>query len=362
MPAPAITGPGRRRARVDRGHRPAAVGDGDRPRAGEGKVQGLVCRYEVVGARGGSQGLVCNNEMVGERGGAQGLVRRRAAGGRGKGWRCGVTTSHAAPGAAARRRSGVGGDVSACSRPVLTPLPPPYAGQGKQEAKDFMGGFGLGSVVEQLADLKLGELLDSPPPGFDEAVAISKVRREGCAAVWGSGAAGSCRRRLRAAASTALLPPHTHRPQALGPAVTVWYRPRLPPRPQVLQFVKGEEYARFSRIVFDTAPTGHTLRLLTVPGTSHGRTRPRVCCAVVGGGTCDGRSRGCVLGSTMAKWLTRHAPRQRWSTPGPHKSACRPACRHCPQISWKLPWPRSCACARSCPARRRCGAEGRLGA
>jgi anion-transporting ArsA/GET3 family ATPase len=34
---------------------------------------------------------------------------------------------------------------------------------------------------------------------------------------------------------------------------------------QVLQFVKGEEYARFTRIVFDTAPTGHTLRLLTVP-------------------------------------------------------------------------------------------------
>ena len=40
-----------------------------------------------------------------------------------------------------------------------------------------MGGFGLGGVVEQLADLKLGELLDSPPPGFDEAVAISKVGR-----------------------------------------------------------------------------------------------------------------------------------------------------------------------------------------
>lgn len=31
------------------------------------------------------------------------------------------------------------------------------AGKGKEEAKDFMGGFGLGSVVEQLADLKLGE-------------------------------------------------------------------------------------------------------------------------------------------------------------------------------------------------------------
>ncbi|EFN58656.1 hypothetical protein CHLNCDRAFT_16771, partial [Chlorella variabilis] len=81
------------------------------------------------------------------------------------------------------------------------------AGQGRKEAESFMGGFGLGGVVEQLADLKLGELLDSPPPGFDEAVAISKV----------------------------------------------------------LQFVQGEEYARFSRIVFDTAPTGHTLRLLTVP-------------------------------------------------------------------------------------------------
>jgi len=34
---------------------------------------------------------------------------------------------------------------------------------------------------------------------------------------------------------------------------------------QVVQFVKSEKYARYTRIIFDTAPTGHTLRLLTVP-------------------------------------------------------------------------------------------------
>jgi arsenite-transporting ATPase len=35
--------------------------------------------------------------------------------------------------------------------------------------------MGLGMVADQLKELKLGELLDTPPPGLDEAVAISKV-------------------------------------------------------------------------------------------------------------------------------------------------------------------------------------------
>ena len=35
--------------------------------------------------------------------------------------------------------------------------------------------MGLGMIANQLADLKLGELLDTPPPGLDEAVAIAKV-------------------------------------------------------------------------------------------------------------------------------------------------------------------------------------------
>ena len=41
--------------------------------------------------------------------------------------------------------------------------------------KNFLGGMGLGMIANQLADLRLGELLDTPPPGLDEAVAIAKV-------------------------------------------------------------------------------------------------------------------------------------------------------------------------------------------
>ena len=55
--------------------------------------------------------------------------------------------------------------------------------------------------------MQLGELLDTPPPGLDEAMAIAKV----------------------------------------------------------VQFVDGGEFSQFDRIVFDTAPTGHTLRMLSLP-------------------------------------------------------------------------------------------------
>ncbi|KAF5188007.1 Atpase get3 [Thalictrum thalictroides] len=78
---------------------------------------------------------------------------------------------------------------------------------GGTGVKDFMDSMGLGMLVEQLGELKLGELLDTPPPGLDEALAISKV----------------------------------------------------------MQFVEAEEYRMFTRIIFDTAPTGHTLRLLSLP-------------------------------------------------------------------------------------------------
>ena len=44
----------------------------------------------------------------------------------------------------------------------------------------------------------------------------------------------------------------------------------------MIQFLKDARYVRFTRIVFDTAPTGHTLRLLALPDfvdTSVGKVR-----------------------------------------------------------------------------------------
>ncbi len=62
-----------------------------------------------------------------------------------------------------------------------------YAAGGDKGAADFMSGMGLGFLSGQLADLKLSELLDTPPPGLDEAVAIAKVGGLGlarCRSVW----------------------------------------------------------------------------------------------------------------------------------------------------------------------------------
>ncbi|XP_039023390.1 ATPase GET3B-like [Hibiscus syriacus] len=75
---------------------------------------------------------------------------------------------------------------------------------GGTGVKDFMDGMGLGMLAEQLGELKLGELLDTPPPGLEEVIAISKV----------------------------------------------------------MQFLESPQYSMFTRMVFDTAPTGHTLRLV----------------------------------------------------------------------------------------------------
>lgn len=78
-------------------------------------------------------------------------------------------------------------------------------GQGSgDQMREFMEGFGLGALADQLADLKLGELLETPPPGFDEALAISKV----------------------------------------------------------IQLANSPQYSHFSRVVFDTAPTGAFFPLL----------------------------------------------------------------------------------------------------
>ena len=54
-----------------------------------------------------------------------------------------------------------------------------------QGAKDFLGGMGLGMIASQLADLRLGDLLDTPPPGLDEAVAIAKVIPTSCSTLTG---------------------------------------------------------------------------------------------------------------------------------------------------------------------------------
>jgi hypothetical protein len=48
-------------------------------------------------------------------------------------------------------------------------------GGGGKGLNDFLDNVGLGMITQQLKELSLGELLDTPPPGVDEAIAIAKV-------------------------------------------------------------------------------------------------------------------------------------------------------------------------------------------
>ncbi|XP_010520381.1 PREDICTED: ATPase ASNA1 homolog 2 [Tarenaya hassleriana] len=79
--------------------------------------------------------------------------------------------------------------------------------KGNKNVKDLMDSMGLGMLAGELGDLNLEDMINAASPGIDEIAAISKV----------------------------------------------------------LQFMESPEYSRFTRIVFDTAPTGHTLRLLSLP-------------------------------------------------------------------------------------------------
>lgn len=129
-------------------------------------------------------------------------------------------------------------------RPVRAPVPPRQidldqsraelkaavdAGGGKG-LNEFLDGLGLGMVAAQLKDLSLGELLDTPPPGVDEAIAIAKVGGlvDGGWVVglgleaggWGLGSpavAAATRRPFTHTPSSKRTPTHVHTPWRLGP-------------------------------------------------------------------------------------------------------------------------------------------------
>lgn len=87
-------------------------------------------------------------------------------------------------------------------------------------------------VLTKLGELKLGELLDTPPPGLDEAIAISKASMVRLAFVIS----------LLVFLSDCIL----NFPCFLTDNRTCF---------QVMQFLESQQYSIFTRIVFDTAPT-----------------------------------------------------------------------------------------------------------
>lgn len=42
--------------------------------------------------------------------------------------------------------------------------------------EDLLDDLGIGALSDQIRELNLAELLENPPPGIDEAVAVSQVR------------------------------------------------------------------------------------------------------------------------------------------------------------------------------------------
>jgi hypothetical protein len=180
--------------------------------------------------------------------------------------------------------------------PTPHPTPPAQAfndgANASGQAMDMMRSMGMGLLADQLADLKLGELLSTPPPGLDEAAALAKV----------------------------------------------------------VQFAQSADYAKFSRIVIDTAPTG-------------GRCRQGRCGGVSAGGGAAGALLEGAAGGLLGGTPLRPAPNRHPPCIAPPLllllllllQATRCACWPCPTL-WTAPWARSSACARSCLApQQRCG-------
>lgn len=104
----------------------------------------------------------------------------------------------------------------------------------------FSSSVGLGAIASQLADLRLGELLDTPPPGIDEAIAISKVSE------W---------IKLRITMLFVVCCMHVPRRTGIPPTSAPSSSSRITV-PQVIQLLRDPQFSKFEHVVFDTAPTG----------------------------------------------------------------------------------------------------------